>query len=374
MVTTRAVAVALFLTVSWLAAADRSRPEPPSYRIRPGDTVVFQVLKHPELLLEATVPQSGKLNLPLVGLVHFAGQSPEEASAHLAQLLEERGKLRQPEVVLYVKSYARQVAYIYGAVNSPRELELPLVRPLTLTQAIAAAGGFSVAARRDEVAIFRRGAANGSRRRLVADVTRISTEARTPDPLIEPGDTIYVPQDEDEGAFVLGEVEKPGLYKKAGQFGKPLTLLQAIALAGGYTHLADLRQVRIFRRGPTGKPELLVISAEKVSGSEDATCFALQSGDTVVVDSADAVFVLGEVKNPGAFRPQRGQQLTLAKIVALAGGFTRFAADADVLVARRGENGATVSRTVDVTKISRGKSEDFVLQPGDLVYVPKSIW
>lgn len=83
------------------------------------------------------------------------------------------------------------------------------------------------------------------------------------------------------------------------------------------------------------------------------------------------VFVFGEVSKPGTFAYE--DHMSVIQAITLAGGFTREAA----------RNSVQVTRSVDrqerrvkiaVDDITTGKSENFLLQPGDIVYVPESFF
>jgi polysaccharide export outer membrane protein len=80
------------------------------------------------------------------------------------------------------------------------------------------------------------------------------------------------------------------------------------------------------------------------------------------------VSVVGQVKQPGTFQYQEG--MSVVEAVSKAGGFTPLARKNAVRVTRK-SNGK--SFTVAVEDISRGKSPNFTLRPGDVVYVPERI-
>ena len=83
------------------------------------------------------------------------------------------------------------------------------------------------------------------------------------------------------------------------------------------------------------------------------------------------VFVFGEVNKPGTFQYEDG--MSVVQAVTLAGGFTRVAA----------KNSCTVTRVIDgsekrikvpVEDIGAGRAPLFVLLPGDILFVPESIF
>lgn len=83
------------------------------------------------------------------------------------------------------------------------------------------------------------------------------------------------------------------------------------------------------------------------------------------------VFVFGEVARPGTFPFE--ENMSIIQAVALAGGFTKSAAQNGTVVTRR-VNGQEQKLRVPVSDISTGQARNFLLQPGDIVVVPESIF
>jgi protein involved in polysaccharide export with SLBB domain len=83
------------------------------------------------------------------------------------------------------------------------------------------------------------------------------------------------------------------------------------------------------------------------------------------------VFVFGEVQKPGTFVYEEG--MTIVQAVTIAGGFTRTASQNSTSVTRR-VNGQEVKMKVNVQDIALGKAPNFALEPGDIVYVPESLF
>ncbi len=83
------------------------------------------------------------------------------------------------------------------------------------------------------------------------------------------------------------------------------------------------------------------------------------------------VFVFGEVQKPGTFVCEDG--MSIVQAVTIAGGFTKSAAQNSTSVTRR-VNGQEVKVKVNVQDIALGKAPNFTLEPGDIVYVPESLF
>ena len=83
------------------------------------------------------------------------------------------------------------------------------------------------------------------------------------------------------------------------------------------------------------------------------------------------VFVFGEVQKPGTFPFEDG--MSVVQAVTLAGGFTKTAAQNSTSVTRR-VGGTETKIKVNVQDIALGKAPNFTLEPGDIVYVPESLF
>lgn len=89
--------------------------------------------------------------------------------------------------------------------------------------------------------------------------------------------TVIVVEAVASNVYVMGEVNKPGPLTLAG----PLTVLQALAMAGGFKDFANTKDIRILRRTPSGVQTLRFNYRDAVKGQGDAVY--LRSGDTVIV-------------------------------------------------------------------------------------------
>jgi polysaccharide export outer membrane protein len=166
--------------------------------------------------------------------------------------------------------------------------------------------------------------------------------------------------------YVLGGVAKPGVLSSKSQ----ITLLQALALAGGLAPGADLTLAYVAR----GNSRLEVDFRKLVMQGDLSQNIILKPEDVVVVpaSSQNAVFVMGEVKNPGMVPLEREGGLTILQVLARVGGFSQFAKPSRTVLIREEGSGRQII-PVDVEKIMDNpqKAKDVVLKPGDVVFVPQ---
>lgn len=82
------------------------------------------------------------------------------------------------------------------------------------------------------------------------------------------------------------------------------------------------------------------------------------------------IFVLGEVEHPGTFA--YAAQMNIVEAITLSGGFKGSANEDYVIVTRKTPEG---DKTVPVAvkKITEGEATNFMLQPGDIVFVPDTL-
>ena len=108
-------------------------------RIGPRDLLQVTVFQVPDLTRTVQVTGNGFVNLPLIGNVKVGGKSIDQAQQEIAAKLEKK-YLRSPQVSISLAKSGQRVT-VNGAVRSPQVISLD--SRLTLSQAVAAAGGLN---------------------------------------------------------------------------------------------------------------------------------------------------------------------------------------------------------------------------------------
>jgi polysaccharide export outer membrane protein len=99
---------------------------------------------------------------------------------------------------------------------------------------------------------------------------------------------------------------------------------------------------------------------------------AVLPGDLVKVTQAGLVYVVGEVRRPGAFPLARNNGMTVLQAIALGEGLAPNAARKRTIVIRTDAAGQRVQLPVDLGDVLAGRAADVALQPQDVVFVPGS--
>ncbi len=164
-----------------------------------------------------------------------------------------------------------------------------------------------------------------------------------------------------QGIYVLGEVQKPGVYSVL----QAHTLLQAISLAGGTTPKAG-RKVTIANPNRKNKQLLTTIGGDSESGQD----VAVLPGDTILVSKAGVVYVVGDVHLPSGIVMEH-DNLTVLQAIALAQGTNSTASLDHSKLIRRGPDGPT-QMDLPLKKMLALRTPDLPVQAEDIIFVPAS--
>ena len=169
--------------------------------------------------------------------------------------------------------------------------------------------------------------------------------------------------------YLLGEFEKPGVEYSD----RPLDLLQVLSLGSGIKFsTADLRGAYVLQNG-----QKLPLDFHSLLVNGDLTQnVRLRSGDTVVVPSSANMraYVFGAVAKPGPVQFVNGR-LTLEQALADASMDVTSLTNAKLsnvhVLRSKGSHGEYI--VIDAQRILDGEAAPFLLQSGDIVYVPQTL-
>lgn len=157
--------------------------------------------------------------------------------------------------------------------------------------------------------------------------------------------------------------------------------------------VGDIVEIRVFREpelggvyriGPEGLIDFPFVGVIRLAGKTEVEIgeeISTRLRDGFLKDPQVTVFVrefnsrkvhvLGQVSKPGTFAYDSG--MTIIQAITNAGGLTRLAAANSVRVTR-GQKGAEENFVIRLGDIQQGTSRNFLLLPGDIVYVPQSVF
>jgi protein involved in polysaccharide export with SLBB domain len=176
-----------------------------------------------------------------------------------------------------------------------------------------------------------------------------STTAEAPPPLPIPAPSATLGPGDVFEVRVFGEPDLTGVYRVGGDGMINFPLVGRISVGGLPANEAG---------------DVIALHLQKYVRSPSISLFVREY-------SSRKVYVFGEVKKPGTFPYEDG--MNIIEAITVAGGFEKLA----------NKNGISVTRIVDgreqrmkvpVLEISEGKAPNFRLEPGDIVWVPESIF
>jgi len=240
-----------------------------------GDLIEITVFGVPDLTTKTRISGSGDVYLPLIDYVHVADLTTDEAQELIQKRLEDGGFVRGPHVSIFVDESASQAITLLGEVNHPGPY--PGIGERRLFDLISAAGGLTDKAGHN-VTIEHRGDPS---QRVELQISSNLAEDTQDNVDVFPGDTIIVSR---AGiVYVVGDVNRPSGFLIEDS---TLSVLKALALAGGSTRTAALTRTKILRQTPTGVQEI-PINLKKVLYAK-APDMPLVKGDVLFIPGSSA--------------------------------------------------------------------------------------
>jgi polysaccharide export outer membrane protein len=181
--------------VALAPAAQAAAPLDDSYKLSPGDRVMYQVVEDRDPPLTLTVTDSGDLETPYFGLVHASGKTCRQLADETKTLLEKKLYYRATVVIaleLADKAWVAGKVYVTGPVRQPGSFDIHARENLTVSRAILDAGGFSDFSDKKHVRLIRKTASG--EKTFVINVLDVWEGHLDQDLAVQPGDLIVVPQ------------------------------------------------------------------------------------------------------------------------------------------------------------------------------------
>lgn len=205
------------------------------YALGPGDVIEVSLLGREDYRSRVQVQTDGTIELPYLNSLSVANKTVLKLREEIAGKLKSGGFFTSPLVSITVATYASRYVVVLGEVTSPGVV--PIDRAYHASEILARVGGVKPSAA--EILTIRR--PNGQQLQL--PIEKIAVGSTADDPIVEPGDKIYVAAA--PTFYIYGQVKAPGTFKIA----PGMTLRMALAQGGGLSERGSEKRIKIFRTG-----------------------------------------------------------------------------------------------------------------------------
>jgi polysaccharide export outer membrane protein len=195
--------------------------------------------------------------------------------------------------------------------------------------------------------------------------------------LKEPQVRVFVKDYQSQQVAVMGAVKTPGRF----QLQRRVRLLELLTFVGGPADQAgQTLQVIHAGSGPrcngaiaeeqSPDSQLLVLKLSETLHAQDQANPFVESGDIIMVPDADQYYLLGNVAKPSAY-PLK-DRVSITQAIAYAGGTLPDTKTDRIRIVRQAPGASTRTEIlVDLKKVMKAGGEEVLLQPNDIVEVPK---
>ncbi|GGY19232.1 SLBB domain-containing protein [Paludibacterium paludis] len=232
------------------------------YHLGPGDVIKITVYDHADLANEVQLTRDGDITFPLIGTFSLKGQSTAQAEQTIASKLANGGFIVNPQVNVIMSQYRSQRLSVLGEVNRPGRFSLDSATDLV--DVLSQAGGIAVTGG-DKIVVIR------GEQRTEYNLSELMNEKDPSRRIVKVsnGDVVFVPRQQ---VYVQGEVNRPGVFRLENN----MTVLQAIAAAGGFNPRASHRFIYVHRADADGK-----VREQRVTYTD-----RVREGDVVYVEES----------------------------------------------------------------------------------------
>jgi polysaccharide export outer membrane protein len=259
--------------------------------LAPGDMISVHMYDFPDngiSNLSIHVAADGSVHLPYAGTIQVSGKSPAETEQAISEALRSKGIVKEPNVTVDVVSAVNLAVSVLGQVLSPKSI--PLYAPAPLSFVLTQVGGLSGLAAHHLTILH-----HNEQLPTSVDFDPEAPTGAAMNTLVQPGDVVTVTS---AGVyFVAGEVNRPGIFPIGGGISvgqasatsgtgmvKHITLLEALAQAGGITPIAARSKMLILRT-VDGKRQQIQVDEVKLYKGEVADPI-LHPDDIIYVPSS----------------------------------------------------------------------------------------
>ena len=217
-------------------SASAAEPADRGYVLGANDTIQVQVYGQPDAGITTRIKPDGTIVMPLIGVIQASGLTTVQLADAITKKFTAGGYFKSPVVNIEIGGYVSKTVNVAGKVATPGVY--PLDKTYRALEILLKAGWIKDAGA--NYVYLRRGS---DFKEVQLDTEALVRGTADQDPVLEPGDTLFVP--DADTFYVYGQVAKPGTYPVL----KDMTLRQALALSGGVTAAGSERKVTLHRAG-----------------------------------------------------------------------------------------------------------------------------
>ncbi|HWR84180.1 MAG TPA: polysaccharide biosynthesis/export family protein [Candidatus Deferrimicrobium sp.] len=258
------------------------------YRIGPEDVLEIKFWQDPSLNSVVRVGLDGKISLDVIGQIDAAGKTTAELENDIVRQISRLNKVIS-QVVVRMSAYRYQHVFVSGEVNSAGKLTFEEIPDLWTI--INEAGGITDVGDLNRVTIVR-GGKDAGKIEIVNVADAVATGTLDKLPKIRRQDTIEIPKtpaglpsgelaqqaERKNVLYAVGAVNNPGPI----QFEENTDILEALALAGGPSPMANLEKIKIITKdGFYGQS--LQVDLQKYSETGTPGRYIMRKEDTFIV-------------------------------------------------------------------------------------------
>lgn len=257
-----------------------SRPVDASYRLGPGDKFAFLVRGRPDISREdILVSPDGDVALPRIGILRVQGMTLAEVTDILRTRLQ--AYYDAPDITLVMQFFNNNKVFVLGRVANPGAVHF--TGRGTLLEALSLSGGLPADTARSF--LTRCMIIRGKDMVIWIDLKDLLENGNMAlNAGLQNNDVVFVPQSEDQMAYVMGMVQMPGVLLLRSS----VTVLDAIMQSGGLSRDANPDEIYLVRQQDgKGVVDRIDVSA-MVERGDLRQNYVLKDGDIVYVDERGA--------------------------------------------------------------------------------------
>lgn len=252
------------------------------YKVGGNDVLGITVYDEKELSRESIrVSAEGMISFPLIGRVKVGGLTTSEIEKLISNLLAKGEYLNDAHISVMVVKYESSKYSVLGAVKAPGNY--PLQARETILDGISRAGGVEAErGEKQEAMIIRTINADKPDENKIVINLDLQGLLKGKDqisniPLMD-RDVIYIPKE--NYFFIMGEVKNPGSYAFSK---KDINIVEAISMAGGFTHIASRNKTRIVR-SENGMEKIYEVRVDAITkGGKITQAVYIKPNDLIIV-------------------------------------------------------------------------------------------